>query len=120
VFGTWRERGESDLLAGAGGYLAGVLPSQEWSRGYVVGTDRRVAILTGLDIARGGRLKAKCTAYAAPWSRIRAFAVDDEQDQLALLIGEREPHEPYAVVVNGAPDYGGWRELCEKHGLPRE
>jgi hypothetical protein len=96
------------------------LPSQRWSRGYVVGTDRRVVILTGLDIARGGRLKAKYIDYAVPWSRIRACAVDDDEDELALLIDDRQPHEPYAVVVNGAPDYGGWRELCEKRGLPRE
>jgi hypothetical protein len=120
VFGSWRERGESDLVVGANGYLQGVLPVQQSSRGYVVATDRRLVILQGVDIARGGRLKAKQVAYAAPWEKVRAYAVDDGADQLALMLGEREPHEPYAVVISGAPDYGGWREICEKRALPRE
>ena len=117
ALGIWRQRGESDMKAGATGRIQGVFPSQKFMECYVVGTDRRVVMLQRVTIGRRGAVKAKQVYYSVPWEKIVRYYADDER--FALIKDDWADGVCEIVFEGTAAQFGSWKALCESRGLPR-
>ncbi len=102
------------MLAEADGCLHGVFPGTRSAHGRLIAADDRILFAQDYEVTRRGDLRGKGVTFACRWDDVEAFTVDGGNLWLHLrgvVDGVCD------ISLDGGPDWGNWRGVCEQRGL---
>lgn len=88
VFRRWAWQESAEMLAFGDGYGQGLLLAQRTQKVFTVAERKGLLQVAGLDVAGGGRKRARTVLWALPWTAFAGWSSREGQEDVALAFAE--------------------------------